>query len=162
VINNEWFYLQKWRHERRRREFQTINKETLMYYTKEINIYICNNIRLDAPKGEMEKIREARGSLEAMVSLGKYLPGDYIIHRKGLPVADRQAGHNSYTYGMTFEAAVRETAKRKADNRYNYGKLDRAKLWVTRLDGKKVFTSHAGKPHNCVALSTATLGLYES
>ena len=95
-----------------------------MYHTKETNVYICSNIPVDAPRSEMEKIREARGSLEAMVSLGKYPPGEYIIHRKGLPVADRQAGHNSYTYGMTFEAAVRETAKRRADNRYNYGKLD--------------------------------------
>lgn len=162
MINNEWFYLQKWRHERRRRELQAINKEKIVYYTKETNVYICNNIRVDAPKGEMEKIREARGSLEAMVALGKYPPGEYIIHRKSLAVADRQAGLGGYTYGMTFENAVRETAKRKADNRYNYGKLDRAKLWVTRLDSKKVFTSHAGKPHNCVALSTATFGLYEA
>lgn len=158
---SEWFYLQKWRRARNLRD-QLQNKEQEMYHTNEINVYICNNIPADAPFHEMQKIREARGSLEAMVSLGKYPPGDYIIHRKSLPVADRQAGHNSYTYGMTFESAVRETAKRKADNRYNYGKLNRAKLWVTRLDGQKVFTSHAGKPHNCVALSTATLGLFEA
>ena len=162
MINNEWFYLQKWRHERRRRE-QLQNKEQRMYHTKETNVYICNNIPVDAPIYEMQKIREARGSLEAMVALGKYPPGEYIIHRKGLPAADRQAGPNGYTYGMTFQAAVRETARAKATNKYNYGgNLDRAKLWVTRFDKKKIFISHAGKPHKCVALSTATFGLYES
>ena len=87
-----------------------------MYYTKEVNVYICNNIFSDGTMREGEKVREARGSLEAMIALGKYPPGEYIIHRKGLPAAERdvgQRGHSAddgspinHTYGMTYSAAV--------------------------------------------------------
>lgn len=156
----QWFYIKRWK--QKRFKLQLINEDKKMYYTNEVNVFICNNISSDGPIREGEKIREARGSLEAMVAMGKYPPGEYIIHRKGLPVADRQAGHNHFTYGMTYIDAVRETAERKANSNPNDGKLNRAKLWVTRLDGKKVFTSHAGKPHSCVALSTATMGMYQA
>jgi hypothetical protein len=133
-----------------------------MYYSKDTNVHICNNIFNDGPAREGEKVREARGSLEAMIVLGKYPPGEYVIHRKGMTANDRSQCPvtNSYTYGMTYIDAVTTTAKLKADTSKNGGKLDRAKLWVTRLDGGKVFTSSAGKPHSCVALSTATMGMY--
>jgi hypothetical protein len=133
-----------------------------MYYTTETNVHICNNISIDGPIREGEKVREARGFLEAMISLGKYPPGEYVIHRKGLAANERSQCPvtKSYTYGMTYIDAVRKTAVNKANANPNGGSLDRVKLWVTRLDRKQVFTSARSKPHHCVALSTATMNVY--
>ena len=134
-----------------------------MSYTTETNVVICNNLASDAPVDLMNKIREARGALEAMIKVGIYPPGEYVISRKGLKGNQAVNWMGTGEWGHTFKSAVEANALRKTglpgDPKCTHGHLN---LWVNRTDKFPVFKTTNDNDRYYLALSTATRGLFTS
>ena len=132
-------------------------------YTVETNVVICNNLASDAPIDLMNKIHEARGALEAMIKMGVYPPGGYVISRKGLKGNQAMDWDTTGCWGHTYKSAV---AANSSANPTWTG--DHMNLWVNRTDKTAVFTSSKinGKgeynQNYYSALSTATNDLFTS
>lgn len=139
----------------------------MSYHTEEVNVKICRNLARDASASVMEKVLEARGFLEGMITCGVYPPGEYVISRKGLkgngsgPVnhgGDRY-GHYHATgeFGHTFQSAIQSDC-----NPNSQWSGDHLNLWVNRIDGQPVFKTVKGNDKYYCALSTATRGRFTS
>ena len=128
-----------------------------MSYTTETNIKICRNLESDAPVSLMNKVREARGALEAFIKAGIYPPGESVISRKGLKGNQAVDWANTKCWGHTLVSAVQ--ANSSPNPQWNG---DHMNLWVNRVDKSPVFTTTNGKNRYYLALSTATRGLFSS
>ncbi len=126
-------------------------------YTTEENVKICNNLKKDASVDLMNKVREARGALEAMIKVGIYPPGEYVISRKGLKGNQAVDWMGTCQWGHTFKSAVE--ANCSANPQWNG---DHLSLWVNRIDKTAVFKTTKGNERYYLALSTATRGLFDS
>ena len=130
-----------------------------MSYTTETNVKICKNLSSDATINTMEKVREARGALEAMIKVGVYPPGEekYVISRKGLKGNQAPNWDSTGTWGHTFKSAVQENA-----NVNSPWSGDHRSLWVNRTDKVAVFRTIHDNDRYYAALSTATRGMFSS
>lgn len=128
-----------------------------MSYTTETNIKICKNLISDATIGTMEKVREARGALEAMIKVGVYPPGEYVISRKGLKGNQAVDWETTGCWGHSFKSAV--TANALGNTGWDGDHLN---LWVNRTDKTPVFKTTKDNDRYYLALSTATRGLFSS
>jgi hypothetical protein len=142
----------------------------MKYNTTEVNVKICKNLALDASASLLHKVLEARGALEAMIKMGVYPPGEYVISRKGLK--GNQAVNWSATgcWGHTAKSAVTANA---LDGTGLPGDLKFGRshhnLWVNRVDKTAVFKTtftnkQTGEPNQryYLALSTATHHMFTS
>ncbi|OUU74754.1 MAG: hypothetical protein CBC29_06385 [Methylococcaceae bacterium TMED69] len=128
-----------------------------MSYTVETNIKICKNLSSDAPISLMNKIREARGALEAFVQAGVYPPGEYVISRKGLKGNQAVDWDTTGCWGHSLVSAV--TANALGNTGWDGNHLN---LWVNRTDKAPVFKTTKDNDRYYLALSTATLGMFTS
>ena len=128
-----------------------------MSYTTETNIKICRNLESDAPISLMNKVREARGALEAFIKAGVYPPGEYVISRKGLKGNQAVDWETTGCWGHTLVSAVQ--ANSSLNPQWNGDHLN---LWVNRTYKTAVFNTTKGNDKYYLALSTATLGLFTS
>ena len=126
-------------------------------YTTEENVKICNNLLSDAPIDLMNKVREARGALEAMVKVGIYPPGEYVISRKGLKGKQMVDWMGTCIWGHTFKSAVEANSMVNTDCGPEH-----LSLWVNRIDKSPVFKTVNDNDRHYLALSTATHGLFTS
>ena len=134
-----------------------------MSHTTETNVKICRNLSADAPIHILEKVHEARGALEAMIKLGVYPPGEYVISRKGLKGNQAMDWETTQIWGHTYKSAAMANAHPQP-----LWSGDHLSLWVNRTDKTAAFTSVKvnGKgeynQNYYSALSTATRGLFTS
>ena len=132
-------------------------------HTTEENVKICNNLQKDASIDLMNKVREARGALEAMIKVGIYPPGEYVISRKGLKGNQAVDWMGTCQWGHTFASGTRANALNgtglSGDLKWNGDHLN---LWVNRIDKTPVFETTKGNNRYYLALSTATMGLFTS
>ena len=126
-------------------------------YTTEENVKICNNLKKDASIDLMNKVREARGALEAMIKVGIYPPGEYVISRKGLKGNQAVDWMGTCVWGHTFKSAV--MANSSANPTWSGDHLN---LWGNRIDKTPVFKTTNDNDRYYLALSTATRGLFTS
>ena len=128
-----------------------------MSFTTETNVVICKNLASDASYQMKNKLCEARGALEAMIKLGCYPPGEYVISRKGLKGNQAEDWASTGKWGHTYRSAVEANAAANPQ-----WKGDHAGLWVNRTDKSPVFRTTNGNMRYYAALSTATNGLFDS
>jgi hypothetical protein len=141
----------------------------MKFHTKEVNVKICKNLALDASASMLCKVLEARGALEAMIKMGVYPPGEYVISRKGLKGNQAVNWSGTGCWGHTAKSAVTANTLRQTglpgDPKCTHDHLN---LWVNRTDKTAVFTSRNvnGKgeynQNYYSALSTATHELFTS
>ena len=134
-----------------------IKEKKIMSYTTETNVVICKNLQSDCSTWLQKKIHEARGALEAMIKMGCYPPGEYVISRKGLKGNQAVDWTSTKKWGHTYRSAVKANA---APNPQWKG--DHTGLWVNRTDKTPVFRTTNGNMRYYAALSTATNGLFDS
>ena len=140
------------------RDFRhVIKKEKDMSYTTEENVKICKNLASDATLETMYKAREARGALEAMIKMGVYPPGEYVISRKGLKGNQSVDWATTGRWGHTNNSAI--ICNVLANTGWDGDHLN---LWVNRTDKTPVFKTTNGNDRYYLALSTATRGLFTS
>ena len=128
-----------------------------MSYTTETNVVICNNLVSDASYELKNKLREARGALEAMISLGVYPPGEYVISRKGLKGNQSEDWSTTGKWGHTYRSAIEANASQSPQ-----WSGDHTVLWVNRTDKTPVFKTTKQNMRYSAALSTAPNGLFDS
>tara|TARA_B100000212_G_scaffold342531_1_gene330330 strand:- start:793 stop:1269 length:477 start_codon:yes stop_codon:yes gene_type:complete len=128
-----------------------------MSYTKENNVVICKNLASDASENVAFKLREVRGALEAMIKMGVYPPGEYVVSRKGLKGNQSQDWDTTGIWGHTYRSAIEANAQ---NNPQWNG--DHTALWVNRTDKQPVFRTTKDNLRYYAALSTATNGLFDS
>tara|TARA_B100000427_G_C15303913_1_gene505258 strand:- start:260 stop:652 length:393 start_codon:yes stop_codon:yes gene_type:complete len=128
-----------------------------MSYTTEENVKICKNLASDATLNTMYKIHEARGALEAMIKVGVYPPGEYVISRKGLKGNQAVDWKTTGCWGHTYKSAV--IANSSANPTWSGDHLN---LWVNRTDKSPVFKTKNDNDRYYLALSTATRNLFDS
>lgn len=133
------------------------------FHTKEVNVKICKNLARDASTSVLNKVLEARGALEAMINLGVYTPGEYVISRKGLKGNQAVDWSNTGCWGHTAKSAVEANALNgtglPGDLKCTVNHLN---LWVNRTDRSSVFKTTNDNDRYYCALSTATRGLFDS
>tara|TARA_Y100001970_G_scaffold271481_1_gene366898 strand:- start:34643 stop:35035 length:393 start_codon:yes stop_codon:yes gene_type:complete len=128
-----------------------------MSHTTETNVKICKNLSSDAPLHVLEKVHEARGALEAMIKLGVYPPGEYVISRKAFKGNMSPNWETTGIWGHTYKTAAMANAH---PNPLWNG--DHMSLWVNRTDKFPVFKTTNDNDRYYLALSTATRGLFTS
>ena len=98
-----------------------IKEKKIMSYTTETNVVICKNLQSDCSTWLQKKIHEARGALEAMIKMGCYPPGEYVISRKGLKGNQAVDWTSTKKWGHTYRSAVKANAAPKRRRRPNWG-----------------------------------------